>query len=110
MSTSQLIVKCIQEFDHELQNADLHLVTNVEHVLTFYSTPVRGINSLDSLATSNLIPKNLHVITDTVKFNPDTDTFFDGCDAFPKKAIIEDGLKASKKYDNYKAQVFWPDV
>lgn len=82
----------------------------MNQVLTFYSTPVRGINSLDSLATSNLIPKNLHVITDTVKFNPDTDTFFDGHDAFPKKAIIEDGLKASKKYDNYKAQIFWPDV
>lgn len=79
-------------------------------VLAFYSKPVRGINTLDSLANNSKLPKNLHVITDAVKFNPDTDTFFDGYDAFPKKAIIEDGIKASKKYDNFKTKVFWPDI
>lgn len=105
-----MIVKCIEEFDHELPNSDLYLVKNVNNVLTFYSTPVKGINSLDSLTHNPKIPKNLHVVTDTVKFNPDTDTFFEGYDAFPKRAIIEDGIKSRKKYDNFKAKVHWPDI
>ena len=72
--------------------------------------PIRGLNTFDSLANSSKLPKNLHLITDTVKFNPDTDTFFNGKDAFPKRAIIEEGIKTSKKYDNFKIPIYWPDI
>lgn len=105
-----MLTKCFQEFDHEIGNADLFLIRTVNNVLTFYSTPIRGVNSLDALANSDKLPKNLHVVQDGYKYNPDTDTFFEGFDAFPKKALIEDGIKGKKKYDNIKAQIDWPDI
>ena len=86
-------------------------MATVQDVKEFYQTPVRGKNNYDQMVqnTSNL-PKNLHVIAEPIRFNPQADTFFDGASAFPGQQNQLMGLRARKLYPTYNDNFVWPDV
>ena len=44
------------------------------------------------------LPKNLHITTEYIRFDPEKDTFFNGKDAFPERDTIVPSLWYSKKY------------
>lgn len=54
------------------------------------------------------LPENLHIQTEPVRFNPETDTMFNGQTAFPCSSTIVTGLKAKKKYKGHEAKRSWP--
>ena len=83
----------------------------VSDALKFYSTPVRGITSYEELAQkSNELPQNLHVIGEPILYNPENDNFFGGLNAYPFTTYKIRGLRAKKKYPNFKSHFVWPDV
>lgn len=80
-------------------------------MIDFYKTPIRGITPYDQLfREQDQLPKNLHIIPEPIRFDPATDTFFDGKDAYPKHPLISTGLRAKKKYPNIKEKFDWPDI
>jgi len=86
-------------------------MVTVENVRTFYMTPVRGKNNFDLMVqNSSNLPRNLHVIAEPLRFNPQTDTFFDGVNAFPGSRLEFVKLKAKKKYPTFNDNFVWPDV
>lgn len=56
------------------------------------------------------LPPNLHVLSEPIRFNPKTDTFFDGYNAFPGQQSALMGLRAKKKFPTYEEKFIWPDV
>ena len=103
-------MRCSQEFDHQVPNSDLFRMTSVEAVKTFYQTPVIGKNNYDQLIQNSKLPKNLHLIPEPIRFNPQTDTFFDGISAYPGRQNELVGLRAKKKYPTYQDNFVWPDI
>lgn len=88
-------------------------MTTVADLMEFYRLPVRGVNTLDSLALqerNNQLPRNLHVLNDYIRYNPNNDAFFGGKDAFPKMPSTVRGIRATRKYDNFKTPMEWPDI
>ena len=89
----------------------LYLMRSVSDVLKFYSTPIRGITSYDQMVkNADQLPQNLHVIGEPILYNPENDTFFGGINAYPFTTYKIRGLRARKKYPNFKSHFVWPDV
>lgn len=76
--------------------------TFIDDVIKFYETPVNAILPLDELKTRKL-PPNLHIEHNYTRFNPETDTIFNGHTAFPKSSTIVTGITYRKKYPGYDA-------
>lgn len=107
----KFLTKCIQEFDHEVPNCDLFRMNSLEDVREFYQTPVRGKNNYDHMVqNSSNLPKNLHLIGEPIRFNPQTDIFFNGVSAFPGRRNELVGLRAKKLYPTHNDNFVWPDV
>ncbi|KAG8183358.1 hypothetical protein JTE90_008261 [Oedothorax gibbosus] len=102
----KVLTKCIETFRHNIPNSLLHNMTSVRDLLTYYQTPIRGCTPFDALARdADKLPANFHV-TSEVRFNPSTDTFFDGVTAFPgRKRILH--TKSGQKFEKV---VEWPHV
>ena len=86
-------------------------MNTIDDVKEFYQTPIRGKSNYDTLAqNSSNLPKNLHVIAEPLRFNKQTDTFFDGVSAFPGRKTELVGLRAKKLYPTSNDNFVWPDV
>lgn len=74
--------------------------------------PINTNSKLDQMASRSLenLPKNLHVISEPLIFNPKTDTFFNGANAYPGLQAQFLGLRARKKYPSYPDYFVWPDI
>lgn len=82
----------------------------VRDVLSFYSTPVRGVNNFDKLVREKeQLPPNLCVIPEIKRFSPDDEGVF-GVDPMPGHPDVVRGLRAQKKYPALKSQIEWPDI
>lgn len=102
----KLLTECIRRFNHDIPNPVLCKLKTVGDVVSFYNTPVDGVLPYDSLVQQNEKFPNLHVISEYLDFNPDTDTFFSGQTAFPgRDRIIH--AKAGEKLEKI---VEWPQV
>ncbi|XP_059163207.1 large ribosomal subunit protein mL50-like [Physella acuta] len=99
----KLLTKLMTEFDHSIPHADLSTMNTVQDVVQFFATPVRDTSSYEDMAKLNL-PKNLHIQLEPVRFDPETDTFFDGKTAFPGRPTIVTSLKYSRKYKGNSGQ------
>lgn len=99
-----LLNACFKEFDHSVPNSMLHTMTTPMEVLDFYTTPVSTTTPFDELKTKEL-PPNLHIQYDYVRFNPETDTMFDGITAYPESSTLVTGLKYKDKYKGHKQKL-----
>ncbi|KAL1428374.1 hypothetical protein MTO96_002756 [Rhipicephalus appendiculatus] len=80
----RLLTRCINEFGHDIPSSELMNVKCVDDVVEYFSTPIEGLTPYESLVQrKDQLPKNLHVIPNYVRFNPETDTFFGGVNAYP---------------------------
>ncbi len=105
------MTQCSKEFNYEVPNSVLYLMKKVSDVYQFYSTPVRGISSYDQMVrNSDQLPKNIHVIPEPIRYNPDHDEYFGGINAYPFSALKTRGLRAKKKYPSFKSPFQWPDI
>lgn len=81
--------------------------SKTDDVIDFYETPVNNFLPLDEMQKRPL-PPNLHIQNEYIRFNPETDTKFNGQTAFPKSSTIVTGLKYRKKYAGFEAKRSWP--
>ena len=99
----QTLTRLEQEFDHVVPNTKLTSISNVSDVVSFFLTPVADGTPLEDLSRLNL-PKNLHIQMEPLRFNPETDTFFDGKTAFPGRPNIVSSLKYSRVYSGHSGE------
>ncbi|XP_043648342.1 39S ribosomal protein L50, mitochondrial [Drosophila teissieri] len=98
---------CFQELQHGVPNSQVHELRTISDVIAFYETSVDTTVPLDALKRIEL-PENLHIQYEYVRFNPETDTKFDGKTAFPKSSTLVTGLKYRGKYEGHEAKRSWP--
>ncbi|XP_033242780.1 39S ribosomal protein L50, mitochondrial [Drosophila miranda] len=103
----QFLSACFQELQHGVPNSQVHELCTVADVIAFYETPVDTTAPLDALRRTDL-PENLHIQYEYLRFNPETDTKFNGKTAFPKSSTLVTGLKYRGKYEGHEAKRSWP--
>lgn len=108
----ELITRCMVEFEHELTSAHLNDMEKVHDLVEYYSTPVRGIDPYSALINkSDMLPLNLSILADAVRYDKETDEFFGGYTALPGNVSQVPGLRAKKKYQVLNQDEFqWPDI
>ena len=94
---------------HRVPNSLIHTMTTLDKVFTFYSTPIDMLSPYDRLELGvryELLPQNLHIQTEPIRFDPDTSTNDIGrISAFPRMSTILVSPEAQKKWPNpYKAK------
>ena len=95
-------------FNHNVKNSDLNDIKNVADVVKHFLTPVSNLNPLEAMKQQDDLPKNLHINLEYNRFDPNTDTIFNGRDAFPKRNTLVTSLWYSKKYKaNIKKKEFF---
>ncbi|CAG5117710.1 unnamed protein product, partial [Candidula unifasciata] len=99
----KVLTKLMMEFDHGVPNNELSHMNTIQDAVNFFSTPVHDRSSFEGMAKLNL-PKNLHIQFEPVRFDPDTDTFFDGKTAFPGRPTVVTSLKYCRKYKGNSGQ------
>ncbi|KAK2723354.1 large ribosomal subunit protein mL50-like [Artemia franciscana] len=87
---------CASEFLHEVPNSLLHQMKSLDDVIDFYNTPVDPRIPLERMKDMEL-PPNLHIKQDYVTFDQQSDTMFQGLDAFPNRSRIVASLASRKK-------------
>lgn len=93
-------------FNHDVPNSIMDEQKTVDDVLDFFKTEVKDTYALQDLTKLDL-PKNLHVRLDYIRFDPETDTFFDGKTAFPKVDTVVSSIKYKKMYKGHRAKKEW---
>lgn len=101
-----VLARCARDLMHPVPNSLLHTIESADLLMEFYCTPVDVRVPLDRMKDINL-PENLHVIYNYHRFNPETDTKFNGVSAFPGESNIITGLKAKKKYKGFVDEPEW---
>ena len=96
----------MKEFDHDIPNFDLHLMSTVDDVVKYFQTEVRDGTKLEDLSKLDL-PKNLHMNLEPIRFDPDTDTVYGGKTAFPGQKTIVPSIKYRRKYKGYEGKIRW---
>lgn len=108
-----LLTKCIEEFGHDLPNSYLNDIDTVGDVVNYFMTPVRGMNSYAMMVRKqdNSLPENLHLISEPIRFDKQTDEYFQGYGALPGVVSRYPGLRGGKKYPTLNQDEFhWPDI
>lgn len=103
----KLLDACFLDFQYSVPNSQVHELQSIGDVVKFYETSVNTTIPYDALKNVKL-PENLHIQYEYVRFNPDTDTKFNGQTAFPKSSTLVTGLKYRGKYQGYNAKRSWP--
>lgn len=107
------ISKCIEELGHDLPNSYINDMETVKDVVDYYNTAVRGLNSYAVMVRQqdSSLPGNLHLISDPIRFDKESDQFFNGYNAMPGIVSKIPGLRASKKHPILNQDEFqWPDI
>ncbi|OTF79152.1 Mitochondrial 50S ribosomal L50-like protein [Euroglyphus maynei] len=103
--------KVFSNLNEKFNNSELYRMNTVDDVKEYYMTPVRGLSKYNVWAyEKSTLPPNLNIIPEPIRFNPKTDTFFDGVNAFPGQTPQVIGLRAKKKYPQMEDNFIWPDV
>ena len=96
-----LLTRCMKECSHTISNMTLNDIKTLEDVYEYFSTSVKDTNVLENLQQSSELPQNVHIQLDAVRFTPETSSFFNDLDAFPKRSTKVIDLWYKKKYASY---------
>jgi hypothetical protein len=96
-----LLTRCMKECSHTISNMTLNDIKTLEDVYQYFSTPVQDTNVLETIQQSPDLPQNVHIQLDAVRFTPETSSFFNDQDAFPKRSTKVIDLWYKKKYASY---------
>lgn len=107
-----LISKCVEAFQHDLPTSWLNDVGTINDLVGYFSTPVRGVNPYSALVgNQSALPANLSLQPEPIRFDKETDEFFQGYNALPGLVCKIPGLRARKKYPILNQDEFqWPDI
>lgn len=107
-----LISKCVEAFQHDLPNSWLNDVGTMSDLVGYFSTQVRGVNPYSALVShQESLPVNLSLLPEPVRFDIETDEFFQGYNAYPGIVSKIPGLRARKKFPVLNQDEFqWPDI
>ena len=67
----------------------------------YFKTEVKDTSALEDLKAKSDLPPNLHINLDYNRFDPATDTFFNGKDAYEKRDTIVGRYENICKYRFY---------
>jgi len=102
------VLKSLQsEFGHAVYNSRLHEMKNLKQVFLFYSCEVCVMTPYDKLdqdSKANLLPPNLVVQLDPIRFTGKGDHHLDKVTAWPRTHNMVTGLRAREKYPSMKAE------
>lgn len=98
-----VLTRLMEDLDHPIPNTELSTMHTVGDVVTFFSTPVTDRSAFEDLSKLNL-PRNLHIQMEPIRFDPETDTFFDGQSAFPGRPTVVTSLKYRRKYKGHSGE------
>lgn len=106
------VSRCIDEFNRHMPSPFLNEMSTIRDVLEYFATPVRGLNPYSSLLRQeSSLPVNLSLISEPIRFDKESDTFFGGHNALPGIISKVPGLRAAKKYPILNQDEFqWPDI
>jgi hypothetical protein len=96
-----LLTRCMKECSHTISNMILNDIKTLEDVYQYFSTPIKDTNVLEDIQQSSDLPPNVHIQLDAVRFTPETSSFFNELDAFPKRSTKVIDLWYKKKYASY---------
>jgi len=96
-----LLTRCMKECSHTISNMTLNDIKTLEDVYQYFSTPIKDTNVLEDIQQSSDLPPNVHIQLDAVRFTPETSSFFNELDAFPKRSTKVIDLWYKKKYASY---------
>jgi len=96
-----------KEFDHEVSDMILHEIKSVGDAYRYYSTSVESKTPLEQLKDIDL-PKNLHVLYEYSRFDPEHNPLFNNMDAFPQNSTVVTGLRAKQKYQSFVKEKSFP--
>lgn len=107
-----LITKCIEKFQHDMPGSYLNDISSVRDVVEYFCTPIRGVNPYVALLRQEeLLPPNLSLVPEPLRYNIENDTFFKGHTAYPGLVNKVPGIRGSKKYPILNQTEFqWPDI
>ncbi|XP_055841737.1 uncharacterized protein LOC129908924 [Episyrphus balteatus] len=103
----KILDACFKDFKHSVPNSQVHEINTVADVIEFYKSSVDTTVPFDALKKADL-PPNLHIQYEYLRFNPETDTKFNGQTAFPKSSTLVTGLKYREKYPGHIAKRSFP--
>lgn len=95
----KLVSSFIEEFNHDVPASVLTNMKTVSDCVEYFGTEVRTTSALEDMKEIDL-PKNLSIMYEYERFDPETDTFFDGVTAFPGRDTYVRSLKFKRKYKN----------
>lgn len=102
------VLKSLQsEFGHAVYNSRLHEMKNLKQVFLFYSSEVCVMTPYDKLdqdSKANLLPPNLVVQLDPIRFTGKGDHYLDKVTPWPRTHSPVTGLRAREKYATRKAE------
>ena len=98
----QFLTKLMTEFNHNIPNSAMSDMKVAADAVLFFSTAVSESTTLEDLSARRVLPPNLHIQTDYLRFNPDTDTMFSGKTAFPGRDTYVTSIKYRRKYKDIK--------
>ncbi|CAD6192003.1 unnamed protein product [Caenorhabditis auriculariae] len=106
----ELLTKLGRLFNHWPGNAKLLHFETVKDVVDFYSTPVQNITSYSQMARSENKPKNVHILEQAVRFNPeDTEMYHGGVTAFPGTGGEVFSLRQKRLLRQFRPKKDWFD-
>lgn len=89
------------EFNHSVPNSMVHIMSSMDQVFLFYSTPVDVRTPYERLydeKSKGNVPKNLHIQLRAKRFDGTNDNILDQVTAFPGSSTILVTPEARKKY------------
>lgn len=107
-----LILKCIEEFNHDMPSSCLNDIEKLSDLVEYYSTSVRGFDPYSALIKKDdILPPNLTLLPEPIRFNLETDELFKGYNALPGIVSQVPGLRGKKRYPVLNQEEFqWPDI
>ncbi|KAK2169350.1 hypothetical protein NP493_1194g00000 [Ridgeia piscesae] len=101
----KVLTKLMTEFSHDIPSMQLNSITTIRDAVEFFSAEVRATSAFEDL-TKMKLPKNLSIMKEYQRFNPDpeTDAFFKGRTAYPGRDTIVTSIKYRRKYDSIKTR------
>lgn len=84
----KLLTKCISKFDHNISNTALNDIKTIRDLVEYYQAQVKDTSTLEDLHKNPDLPENLHINLEYNRYDPATDDFFNGRDAYKNRDTI----------------------
>ena len=103
----KVLVALSKEFSHTVHNSRLHLMTSLAPVYHFYQSPISTLTPYDQLhedSQDGLLPDNLVIQLDPVRFTGKGDSPMDQVTAWPRRDTVVTSINTKEKYKGNKKE------